>query len=212
MITIVLADDHPVVRSGTKATLERAGDLKVLAEVGDGRDALRLVAELNPDILIADMMMPNLTGLELAFQVSQNQPRTRIIILSMHADEQYVLEALRNGALGYLLKEDSAEELIAAIREVAHGQRHLSSSLKERVLELLLMQSSTTLNDVYDLLSNREREVLKLSADGLNNTEIGERLVISARTVESHRNNLMRKLNLHNQTELIKYAIKRGII
>ncbi len=212
MTTIVLADDHPVVRSGTKATLERTNDLKILAEAGDGQEALRLVAELNPDVLIADMMMPNLTGLELARQVSQQHPHTRVIILSMHADEQYVLEALRNGAVGYLLKEDSAEELIDAVREVANGQRHLSSSLKDRVIELFLMHSSATINDAYDLLSNREREVLKLSAEGFNNTEIGERLFISSRTVESHRNNLMRKLNLNNQTELIRYAIKRGMI
>lgn len=212
MTTIVLADDHPVVRSGTRATLERHADLKVIAEADDGATALRLVAELAPDVLIADMMMPGLTGLELAKQVSSLHPRTRVIILSMHADEHYVLEALRSGAIGYLLKEDSADELIAAVREAVNGHRHLTSSLKERVIELSLIHSSSEITDTYELLSNREREVLKLSAEGHNNTEIGERLFISARTVETHRNNLMRKLNLGNQTELIRYAIKRGMV
>ena len=203
MTTILLADDHPVVLSGIRTTLERDPDFKIIGETTDGLEAVRLTQQLQPDVLVTDMMMPGLTGLEVARQVREQVPQTRILLLSMHANESYVLEALKHGATGYILKDSPAEELIKAVRQVATGKRYLSETLSERAIDLYIQQAATGLTDPYELLTNREREVLKLAAEGCNNPDIAERLFISPRTVETHRNNLMRKLGLQNQTDLI---------
>lgn len=212
MTSIVLADDHPIVRRGLRAVLEAEKGFTLLGEAGDGLEAMRMLESLQPDILIADLMMPGLTGLEVTRQTKQRFPQTKVIILSMHATESYVLEALRNGANGYVLKDAAADELVRAIREVLTGRRYLSSQLSERAIESYIERAEAAVVDSYDSLTTREREVLQLAAEGLTNTEIAERLFISPRTAETHRANLMKKLNLSNHTELIRYAIRRGVL
>jgi two-component system, NarL family, response regulator NreC len=212
MTTIILADDHPIVRRGLRSVLEAEKDFKLIGEAGDGLEAVRMVENLQPDILITDMMMPGLTGLEVTRQVKHRVPKTKIIILSMHASESYVLEALRNGANGYVLKDTVSEELVEAIRDVIAGRRYLSSQLSERAIETYILKAESTPEDSYDSLTTREREVLKLAAEGSTNNEIAERLFISPRTAETHRANLMKKLALSNHTELIRYAIRRGVL
>ncbi len=212
MTTIILADDHPIVRRGLRAVLEVEKGFSLIGEAGDGLEAVRMVENLEPDILITDMMMPGLTGLEVTRQIKHRVPKTKIIILSMHASESYVLEALRNGANGYVLKDTASEELVAAIRDVIAGRRYLSSQLSERAIETYILKAESTVEDSYDSLTTREREVLKLAAEGSTNNEIAERLFISPRTAETHRANLMKKLALSNHTELIRYAIRRGVL
>ena len=212
MTTIILADDHPIVRRGLRSVLEAEKNFSLIGEAGDGLEAVRMVENLQPDILITDMMMPGLTGLEVTRQVRYRVPKTKIIILSMHASESYVLEALRNGANGYVLKDTVSEELVEAIRDVIAGRRYLSSQLSERAIETYILKAESTPEDSYDSLTTREREVLKLAAEGSTNNEIAERLFISPRTAETHRANLMKKLALSNHTELIRYAIRRGVL
>ncbi len=212
MIRIFLADDHPIVRNGIRTILESESSFQIIGESGDGLQTVRLIEQLHPDVLVTDMMMPGLSGLEVIRQVSQMTPVTRTLLISMHGEESYVLEALRNGATGYILKNAPAPELLQAVRDVAAGKRFLSAALSERVIENLIKQSAEVSQDAYDLLTTREREVLMLTAEGLNNTEIAERLSLSPRTVETHRNSFMRKLGLHTQTDVIRYAIKRGLV
>ena len=211
-ITIVLADDHHVVRQGLRALLESEPGFTLLGETGDGLETVRLVERLNPNVLIVDLMMPGINGLEVTRQVVESSPQTRVLVLSMHAGDGYVLEALKNGATGYLLKSAVTSDLIQAVRNVAAGHRHLSPSISERAIELLVQRTQASSLDVYETLTTREREVLQLAAEGHPNTEIAEKLFISSRTVETHRANLMRKLGLENHTELVLYAVRRGII
>ena len=212
LTTIVLADDHPVVRQGLRAVLEAEKDFRLIGETGDGLETVRLIERLQPDVLMLDLMMPGLGGLEVTRQVSQRSPRTRVVILSMHADEAYVLEALKNGATGYVLKESSADDLVRAIREVAAGRRYLSPPLSERAIETYVQRARDASLDGYESPTPREREVLHLAAEGHHNPEIAARLFISSRTVEVHRANLMRKLGFRTQTDLVRYALKRGIL
>ncbi len=212
MTSIVLADDHHVVRQGLRALLEAEPDFRLIGEAGDGLETAQLVERLEPDVLIIDLMMPSLNGLEVTRQVSQRSPRTRIVILSMHANEAYVLEALRNGAAGYVLKDSSAADLVQAVREVMSGRRYLSPPLSERAIEAYLHKAQAAELDPYETLTTREREVLHLAAEGHSNAEIATRLSISPRTAETHRANMMRKLDLHTQTDLIRYALRRGIL
>jgi two-component system, NarL family, response regulator NreC len=212
VITLVLADDHPIVRKGLKALLEAETDLRVAGEASDGLEAINLVEKIKPDVLLLDIMMPGLSGLEVARQVTQKFPLTRIIIISMHSNEAYVLDALRHGASGYVLKDASMEELVEAIRQVMAGHRYLSPPLSERAIEEYIMRSKTSELDPYKTLTERERQVLHLAAEGNSNSEIAARLSISIRTVETHRTNLLHKLNLRTQTDLVRYAIQRGII
>ena len=209
---IVLADDHPDVRHGVRSLLQSDPDLAVIGEASDGIETVQMVEKLLPDVLVVDLMIPGLNGLEITRQVRQRSPMTRIIILSMHANEPYVLEALKNGASGYVLKDSSGTDLIQAVRSVASGQRYLSPPLSERAVEAYMMKSQETTFDSYEGLTDREREVLQLAAEGLSNPDIAARLSISPRTVETHRANLMRKLGLKTQTDLIRYALKRGIL
>ena len=212
MTTIVLVDDHPVVRRGLRVLLEAEPEFRILGEAGEGLEAVQLVERLKPDVLVLDLMIPGLNGLEVTRQVSQRSPRTRVVILSMHANEAYVLEALRNGATGYVLKDAGADEVVKAIREVAAGRRYLSPPLSERAIETYVQKANTAPLDLYDTLTTREREVLHLAAEGHSSPEIADRLSISPRTVETHRGNLMRKLNLRTQTDLVRYALRRGIL
>ena len=211
-LTIVLADDHPVVRGGLRTLLEVELGAQVIGEAADGLMALQLVEQLQPDLLVVDLMMPGLTGLEVVRRVHQRVPHTRAVVLSMHADEAYVLEALRAGAIGYVLKESQAAEFVQAVREAAAGRRYLSSALSERIITTYIEQVGAPVTDPYELLTERERDVLHLAARGLTAQEIAERLELSTRTVETYRTSVLRKLALRNQTDLIRYALKRGII
>lgn len=212
MTTIVLADDHHIVRQGLRALLEAEPDFRVIGEAGDGLEAASLVERLQPDVLVLDLAMPGLSGLETARNVRRRAPRTRVLILSMHADEAYVLEALRNGAAGYILKNSSPADLVLAVREVAAGRRYLGPPLSEYAIEAYTQKMRAAPPDPYETLTTREREVLHLAAVGHGNAAIAARFGISPRTVETHRAHLMNKLSLHNQAELIRYALRRRII
>lgn len=212
MTTIVLADDHHIVRQGLRALLEVERDLEVVGEAGDGLEAVQHVEQLNPKVLVLDLMMPGLNGLDVLRQIKRRAPQTQIVILSMYANEAYVLEALSNGASAYVLKDSNSADLVLAVREAAAGRRYLSPPLSARAIEAYQEKAKATTLDRYDTLTAREREVLHLAAEGHTNSEIASRLGISSRTAETHRSNLMHKLELHTQAELIRYALRRGII
>jgi two-component system, NarL family, response regulator NreC len=209
--TVVLADDHPVVRQGMRVVLETQPNMAVVGEADEGATAIRLVEQLQPDVLILDLAMPGLGGVEVAWQVHRRVPQTRIIILSMYADEAYVVQALRNGAVGYVLKGAPPAELVRAVREVTQGYRYLSPPLSERAIELYLHRAEVPIPTPYDRLTAREREVLGLIGEGQTSSQIATRLCISPRTVETHRTNLLRKLDLSSQTELIRFAVQHGL-
>ncbi len=212
MTTIVLADDHTIVRQGLRALLEAEEDFSVIGESADGAEVTDLVTQLRPDVLVLDLMMPGINGLEVTWQVRQCAPETNVIILSMHANEAYVIAALRNGADGYVLKDSSVVDLLQAVRNVVRGQRYLSPPLSQLSLEKYMEKARSTPVDAHDLLTGREREVLNLAAAGHTSVETGALLSISPRTAEAHRSNLMRKLGLRSQADLIRYALQRGII
>ena len=209
---VILADDHQIVRQGLRALLEAESDMEVVGEVSEGLTVADTVTKLAPDVLVLDLMMPGLNGLEVTRQVSQRSPNVRIIVLSMHANEAYVLEALRNGAAGYVLKESSTETLVTAIRTTLEGRRYLCAPLSEMAMEAFIQKAQNVAVDPYDSLTGREREVLQLAAEGHTNTAIADRLSISPRTAEVHRARIMEKLQLTNQTALIKYAIRKGLL
>jgi two-component system, NarL family, response regulator NreC len=211
-VTIVLADDHQVMRQGLRMVLEAQAHFQVVAEAGNGLDTIALVERCNPCVLIVDVMMPGLNGLEVTRQVRQRAPRTRVIVLSMYSNEAYVLEALRHGAAGYVLKDAPADELVHAVHEVVAGRRYLSPPLSERAIEAYLQKAQDTGLDPYETLTTREREVLQLAAEGRTHGDIAAALYISPRTVETHRANVMRKLRLQNQADLIRYALQRGLL
>lgn len=211
-IQILLADDHAIVRQGLRVLLESEEKFKVIGEAGDGLETMEMVKKLKPDVVVLDVMMPNLNGLEAARQLSKQFPRTKIIILSMYDDESFVLEALGNGASGYVLKDSTSKDLVSAINEVVAGRRYLSPPLSDRAIAAYQQFAQSGTFDKYDTLTTREREVLQLTVEGRTNGEIANTLKISVRTAETHRANLMKKLNIHAQADLIRYAIKRGII
>jgi two-component system, NarL family, response regulator NreC len=210
-IRVILADDHTILRQGLRLLLADEKDIQVLAEVGDGLEAIKQAEKLKPDVLVVDVMMPGMNGLEVARQMRERCPGVKVIVLSMHAREAYVTEAIRNGALAYVLKDSQATDLIKAIHEVIQGRRFLSPPLTERVLNDYY-QKAEQLNDPFDILTGREREVFQLVAEGLSTNEIAARLNVSSRTVDVYRANIMHKLNLKNQTDLIRLALRRGII
>ena len=212
MTTILLADDHAVVRHGLKALIEDEPNFNVVGEAGSGLEAIQMVSELKPDVLVLDIMMDDISGIEVARQVRKNSPRTAIVVLSMYGDKKHVLEALQAGAKAYVVKKAVASELIEAVRQVLVGRRYLGTSVSDVVVDAYLEKEESGPADSYDSLSSREREVLHLAAHSYTNAEIAERLCISRRTVETHRANAMRKLNLDNQTDLLRYALQRGIL
>lgn len=210
-LSILLADDHVLVRQGLRLVLESEADLRVAGEAADGLEALERARELNPDIVVLDVMLPALNGLEVVRRLGEERPDVKTVMLSMHTNEAYVCEALRNGALGYVLKSSAAADLVRAVRRAARGCRYLSPPLSEIGLEQYLERERSGAADPYESLTDRERQVLQLAAEGLTSTEIGERLGISPRTAESHRSSLMQKLRLRNRAELVRWAIRRGI-
>ncbi len=212
MLTLVLADDHQIVRQGLRAILRTEPDFQLVGEASDGLETVRLVERLQPHVLIADLMMPGLNGFEVTRQVTRRVPRTRVVVLSMHSDVAYVREALSAGATGYVAKEAGAEELVRAVRAAAEGRSYFSRPLVPEELGTDSKRGRGTGVDPYHSLTSREREVLQLTVEGHSGAEISERLFISPRTVESHRANLMRKLRVRNQKELVRYAVQRGIL
>lgn len=212
MISIVLAEDHEIVREGFRAILDAEPDFTVVGEAGDGLEAVRLVDVLRPGVLVLDLMMPGLNGFEVLRRVIRQVPETRCVVLSMHNDEAYVIEALRSGAHAYILKDSGAKELKAAVRAVVAGKRYLGPPLSRRSIERYLEAAAgePAWARPYTSLTSREREVFQLTVEGLTSREVADRLSISPRTVEKHRSNLMSKLGLHTQAELIRYAMQRG--
>jgi DNA-binding NarL/FixJ family response regulator len=211
-VKLMLADDHQIVRQGLRAILTSVPEFRLVGEAADGLETVRLAERLRPDVLVLDLMMPGLGGLEVARQLGRRSPETRVVILSMHSNEAYVVEALQAGALAYVLKEASAEDLVQAIRTAAAGRRYLSPPVSEQAIDAYLKKVAGAPLDPYHTLTAREREVLGLTAQGLSGAEIAKQLFISTRTVESHRANVMRKLSVRNQKELVRYAMQREII
>jgi DNA-binding NarL/FixJ family response regulator len=210
-INVVLADDHAMVRHGLRVLLEAESDMAVVGEAADGLEVGPLVQNLRPDVLVLDIVMPGLSGLDVAREVTRRSPETRIVVLSMHDSDAYVLEAVRNGALAYVPKGAPAAELVRAIRAAAAGRRYVRA-VPDRAIDDYLRKTRGADADLYELLTPREREVLHMVAEGLSSAAIGRRLSISPRTVEAHRASVMRKLGLKGRTELIKFALSRGIV
>jgi len=211
-IQIVLVDDHDVVRQGLRSLFRSQDDFKLVAEAEEGVDAVRKITSLRPDVVILDLMLRGVQGLEVLRQVHKITPRTRVVVLSMHSDLGYVVEALRNGAAGYVLKSSPSSEVVHAIRESMEGRRYLSPPLSEEDVDEYMRQVGGGRVDTYDNLTPREREVFQLASQGYKNSEIAEQLCIGRRTVETHRSAMMHKLRLKNQAELVAYAIRRGIV
>lgn len=212
-IKILLADDHTLIRGGLRLTLEQHPDLVVVGEAEDGRQAVALAASLKPDVIVMDIGMPNLNGIEAARQITQAESPPAVIVLSMHHDETYILRALKAGVRGYLLKDSAQSDLVRAVRAVAEGKSFFSPAVSKILLEDYMRKLQRTgAEDSYDLLSPREREILQLVAEGKSNKEVAATLNISVYTVETHRSNIMDKLQLKGLPELILYAVRKGVI
>jgi two-component system response regulator NreC len=207
-IRIVLADDHSVVRQGFRRILEAQTDMEIVGEACNGREALESATKLSPDVVVMDVAMPELNGIEATRRMGEAAPRTRVLALSMHKDSVYVREILRAGARGYLLKDAVDEDLIAAVRAVARGEGYLSPGVADAVLT----DYRRHVTDPIDLLTSREREVLQLIAEGKTNKEIATTLTLSVYTVDAHRGRIMEKLNLHSTGELVRFAIRKGLV
>jgi two-component system, NarL family, response regulator NreC len=210
-VKILLVDDHPMIRHGLLTLLKNVADFQVVGEANDGLEALRELDLKKPDILVIDLMMPNLNGLDVLPKVKKLSPATRPIIFSMQSADIYVMEAFRAGAMGYVLKDTGPVEIVAAIQAVIKGDRYVSDRIAAILRSAVFTDTERPLQS-QENLSPREREVLKLAAEGKSSAEIGKALMISPRTVETHRANLMKKLGMHNQAELIRYAIRREIL
>jgi len=211
-ISIVLADDHPVVRQGLRGILEAEPDFSVVAETGDGLEAVRLIERLQPDVLVLDLIMPGLCGLDVLPIVRQRCPRTRVVVFSMYDNEDFMLQAMRSGALAYVFKGCDPAHVVEAIRRAVAGRRYLGPAISERAFDAYYEKAEAAPPDPHDLLTPRERQALQLAAEGHSNAEIAERLSISPRTAEMHRSNAMRKLELKTQADLVRYAIRRGML
>lgn len=210
---VLIADDHGVVRKGLRLLLEQYPELAVVGEAANGRDAVTLAANLAPQIVVLDVAMPILNGIEAAEQIINANSKVGVVILTMHADESYLLRALNVGVKGYLLKESAEEELLPAIRSVAHGKPFFSKAINETLLEdYMRVLKQQGLSDTFDLLTAREKEVLQLLAEGKSNKEVAVVLDVSPYTVESHRTNLMQKLNVHNTAEIVLYAVRKRLV
>jgi two-component system response regulator NreC len=214
MTTVVLVDDHPIVRQGIRLLLQEQANFHVVGETDQGTLAVELVERLQPDLAIVDLMLPDLNGMEVTRRIVRVSPRTRVVALSMYEDESHVLDALRAGAMAYIIKGASSENLLYGISEALAGRRYLSPPLSDRAIAVYSSQVGAAADsvDAYLVLTPRERDVLQLLALGYTYAEIAERLVISPRTAETHRTNIMRKLNLTSQADITFYAIKRGLI
>ncbi len=212
-IRVLIVDDHAILRSGLRILLNTQPDMEVIGEAADGQAGISEAQRLNPDVVLMDITMADMSGIEATRLIKRNLPDVRVLVLTMHENEEYLFQALRAGASGYILKEAADTELILAIRTVQLGRFYLSSVAQSMMIsDYLLRVNSGDEHDSYNDLTEREREVLKWVAEGFTNNQIAERLVISPKTVDTHRMHIMDKLNLHNRTELVKYAMRRGIL
>ncbi len=212
-IRILLADDHGVVRKGLRFLLERQPEMEVVGEAADGREAVRLAVELEPLVIVMDIGMPQLNGIEATSQIVKRNPEIGVVMLSVHSDEAYLLRALSAGAKGYLLKDSAEVDLVRAVQVVAQGKPFFSPAIAKTLLEdYMRYLQQRNLQDSYDLLTDREKEILQLLAEGKSNKEVAALLNLSLYTVETHRTHLMQKLNLHNTAEIVLYAVRKKII
>ncbi|MGH9629120.1 MAG: response regulator [Bryobacteraceae bacterium] len=212
-LRILLADDHGIVRRGMRSLLEADPGTEVVGETDNGRDAVRLCETLQPDIAVMDIAMPQLNGIDAAAQAVKQNPRLKVIILSMHSDEAYIVRALTAGARSYLLKESAEDDLLPAVKAVATGKSFFSPSITKTLLDDYVRHlHQRGLQDSYDLLTPREKEILQLLAEGRSNKEVAVLLNVGTSTIETHRTNLMNKLNLHNTADLVLYAVRKKII
>lgn len=212
-IRILLVDDHTVMRSGLKLLLEREPDFLVIGEAADGRAAIQLAESTSPDVVVMDVAMPVLNGIDAAARITSSKPKAAVIVLSMHSDESYVLRALKSGVKGYLLKDSAESDLIAAIRHVMTGKTFFSPAISNMLVQDYIREiRQRGVEDSYELLTSRERELLQLMAEGRTAKEIAADLNLSAHTIDTHRANIMRKLNVNSISELILYAMRKGII
>jgi DNA-binding NarL/FixJ family response regulator len=210
---VLIADDHPLIRSGLRALLGREPEFEVVGEAADGYQALELVEQLKPDVVMLDVSMPRLNGIDVAQKISEKTPSTRIIIVSIHSDEGYVLRALKAGAKGYLLKASPEGDILNAVRAVAAGQAYLSPEISRLLVEEYVREMRFRgVEDSYDLLSIREKEILQLLASGATNRQVAEMIHVSVATVETHRTNIFQKLGIHSLPELILYAVRKGLL
>jgi two-component system, NarL family, response regulator NreC len=212
-IRLLLVDDHEIVRAGLRMLFLAEPDMTIVGEAGSGQEALRLVGELKPDVVLMDVAMPGMTGIEATRRIKEAHPDTAILALTMYEDEQYFFEMLHAGASGYIPKRAAPDDLVSAIRVVSSGNVFLYASLAQYLVnEVLNQPGNSVIDSDTEELTAREREVLIYIAEGNTNREIAEKLVISPKTVDRHRENIMRKLNMHNRVELVKYAIEKGLI
>jgi two-component system response regulator NreC len=212
-IKVVIADDHAVVREGIKMILGREPDIEIVGEAGNGREALDLVATSKPSVVVMDISMPEMGGIEATKRVKEAWPKVNVLALTMHEDESYVFQLLKAGASGYVLKRGAAQDLVQAIRSASRGEAFLYPSVARSVLaDYLKRVQSGEERHRYDGLTDREREILALIAEGLSNQEIAQKLFISIKTVQTHRTHIMEKLDLHNRAQLVRYAIRKGLI
>jgi two-component system response regulator NreC len=211
-IRLLIADDHTILRQGIRALLEHEPDIQVIGEAEDGHSAIRLSCELQPDVVLMDIAMPLLNGLEATRQIRRDSPCVKVLILSMYENEEYIRQSLAAGAMGYILKDADVSELLTAIRAVYHNEAVLSPAITRLVIEDYLRWGDLSAENLTDGLSHRERQVLQLIAEGHTNKQIAEILCISIKTVQAHRANIMSKLDLHDRSELVKYAIRKKII
>jgi len=210
---LLIADDHPLIRSGLRALLEREGEFEVVAEASDGYEAIELAARHRPDVILLDVGMPRLPGTDAAMHIVEKTPGARIVMVSMHSDEAYVLRALKAGARGYLLKASPEADVLAAVRAVAAGNAWFSPAVTRLLVEEYVGEMKRRgVEDSYDLLSLREKEIMQLLVGGGSNREIAEKLHVSVSTVETHRGNIFQKLHVHNLPELILYAVRKGLV
>ncbi len=212
-IHILLADDHTILRAGLRMMLNAQPDFEVVGEAQDGRQAIQEAQRLQPDVILMDITMPDMNGIEATRQIKKLLPETKVLILTMHEHDEYVFQALRAGASGYMLKEAADTDLISALRVIQNGQFYLSPTAQSVMVGDYLQRVRTgEEKDSYSSLTEREREILKLVAEGYTNNKIAERLIISPKTVDTHRTHVMDKLNLHSRAELVKYAMRRGLL
>ena len=212
-IRILLADDHQIVRQGIYSLLKNHDDLEIVGETKDGRETVKMARELKPDVVLMDIAMPILNGLEATRQIKKTDPKIKVLILTIHKNEEYVLNALQVGASGYLEKDTGVDELLNAIHSVYHDNSFLSPGISKTVIDAYLLRASKAKEStVFETLSNREREVLQLIAEGFTNREVAKQLFIAVKTVEAHRAHIMGKLDIHDIAKLVKYAIRKGMV
>lgn len=209
---VVIAEDHTILREGVRALLSSNANLEIVAEAADGREAMRYVDELKPDLLLTDLSMPRMSGVEAIRSIKKRSPKTKILVLTVHKNEEYIQATLQAGAEGYLLKDSSYVELVMAVEHVLSGRRYVSPGISDKVVAGYLEGRTLNERTAWDTLTTREREILKLIAEGFKNKEMAKDLCISVKTVEKHRSNLMEKLDLHNVQALTAYAIKKGLL